>query len=213
MSIVLEGYHLLGRYHDDAKQHHVFPFYPLLVRLSIMWVPASLFTLGVVLLAGLIISNLLLLPLPLTVNCKPIGCRTSISLSPRSILLRRFSLLRAPHIDQYGSASVPRLAHLRGKALTTLGRFSEAEAQLPAALRGAQQIGAHPIELRIQRSLAKFMTRGVRHGDWERSIEAARLPVATLAHGFDGEVPNDVGPDPLRALSSRMLKRCCCNCV
>jgi Mannosyltransferase (PIG-V) len=59
-SIALEGYHLLGDIYTTQSNIAFFPLMPHIVRFLIMWIPASLLTPGVVLFAGVIVSNLFL---------------------------------------------------------------------------------------------------------------------------------------------------------
>ncbi len=96
-------------------------------------------------------------------------------------------LATAPHIETFGSRSVPRLARLRGEALTGLGRFAEAEVELQAALAGARSFGARPTQWRIQRSLARLYAAQSRAGEREQSLAAARSLAGELAESLSAE--------------------------
>ena len=60
MSIVSEGYRLRGDILTTQSNIGFFPLYPQLVGFLIRWIPTSLLTAGVILLTGVIVSNLML---------------------------------------------------------------------------------------------------------------------------------------------------------
>ncbi|HEX9369638.1 MAG TPA: tetratricopeptide repeat protein, partial [Roseiflexaceae bacterium] len=95
------------------------------------------------------------------------------------------------HIAEHGLPGVPRLALLRGTALTALGRMEAAEAALQAAREGAVAQGYRALLWRIDAQLGRLYLATKRRPDAVRACAAACALVGELACG----VPHE----PLRA--------------
>lgn len=84
-----------------------------------------------------------------------------------------------PSLDDH--ARIPRIAQLRGEALTALRRYGEAEAALKCALAGASAQENRSRQWRIHAALGRLCREQRRLSDAERSFAAARIIVNELA--------------------------------
>jgi DNA-binding CsgD family transcriptional regulator/Flp pilus assembly protein TadD len=84
-----------------------------------------------------------------------------------------------PHTVRLSEHAIPRLAALRGEALTLLGRYAEAEAALTAAQAFAQD--APPLLWRLYVTLGHCYRRQNRRDDADQAYAAARAILAQLA--------------------------------
>ena len=85
------------------------------------------------------------------------------------------------------SRDIPRLARLRGEALTALNRASEAEEILKHARKTAQQQEALPLLWRMHLALGKCYQTQRRYEAAEESLLAARDIIEQLATNVPGE--------------------------
>jgi DNA-binding CsgD family transcriptional regulator len=93
----------------------------------------------------------------------------------------------AAHIAEQGLAGVPRLALLRGTALTTLGRTDMAEAALKDARTGAIDQGRRPLLWRVDAQLGRLYLATKRRPDAVRACAAACTVVGELANSVPHE--------------------------
>lgn len=84
-----------------------------------------------------------------------------------------------PHLTSQHDA--PRLARLRGEALTNLGRLDEAEIALRAAIDGAVALGRSPLVWRAQLALGRALRARRRQADADAAFAAARETTDRLA--------------------------------
>ena len=87
----------------------------------------------------------------------------------------------ARNIERYGPRSIPRLSHLRGRALAALGRLNEAQEELYAALEVARVQGRQPLLWQIQASCGKLLKAQSKPDKAAREFAAARSLVQELA--------------------------------
>jgi len=87
----------------------------------------------------------------------------------------------ALNIGNLGDRGIPRLNLLRGKALTALGRTTEAEAALTAAAETAAAQGARPLLWRIHTALGRLHDAAGDTTQAMAAFTAAQQIVATLA--------------------------------
>jgi len=97
------------------------------------------------------------------------------------------------------SRAIPRLELLRGRAMTALGHYAEADQALTAALDAAVWCGARPLQWRILAAQGRLME------EQGRAIEAKQV-VAT-AQALVAELASAVPDEGLRA---RFLERAAC---
>ncbi|HEX9076218.1 MAG TPA: AAA family ATPase [Anaerolineae bacterium] len=98
-------------------------------------------------------------------------------------------LAATPNLAQYGPHAVPRLSHLRGRALAALGRPEDAAAELMGAQVTARARGERPVLWRLHADLGKvYRLMGLRR-DAEREFSSARTIVQDLANNApEGEL-------------------------
>jgi ATP/maltotriose-dependent transcriptional regulator MalT len=98
-------------------------------------------------------------------------------------------LAATPNLAQYGPHAVPRLSHLRGRALAALGRPEDAAAELMGALVTARARGERPVLWRLHANLGKvYRLMGLRR-DAEREFSSARTIIQDLANNApEGEL-------------------------
>jgi DNA-binding CsgD family transcriptional regulator len=84
-----------------------------------------------------------------------------------------------PHLSSQQGA--PRLALLRGKALTSLGRLDDAEIALRVAVDDAVALGRAPLVWRAQVALGRVLRTRRRHADAGATFSAARETIDRLA--------------------------------
>src|SRR5262249_51769791 len=124
---------------------------------------------------------------------------------------RRLRSSTTPHNTADG-AVIPRLWRLRGEAHNQLNHFAQAEADLQAAVRAAQQYEHLPVVWQTQLSLASLYRSRRRIEQAEAHEQAAHTIVQRLAAGianddlraalldeFERRLPASVPPTPLRA--------------
>ncbi len=86
---------------------------------------------------------------------------------------------------------VPRLWHVRGQALSAVGRATEAEVALRAAQESAEQHGMKPILWRIHVSLGRLFKASGRREQAQSQFGAARELIAVLAAKVPDETLRD----------------------
>jgi DNA-binding CsgD family transcriptional regulator len=89
--------------------------------------------------------------------------------------------------DPDSALGVPRLSLLRGEALTSLGRYDEAERALTSARAEATEQGARPLLWRIEAAIGHVHRAERRRLEARRSFEVARAIAEELA----AKVPDD----------------------
>ena len=82
---------------------------------------------------------------------------------------------------------VPFFGRLRGEALTRLGRFDEADAQLRAALATADSSGYQPVVWRVQSALGRLFLEAGRNQDAAGWFSDARSTIEALANDIPDE--------------------------
>ncbi len=90
----------------------------------------------------------------------------------------------ARNIERFGLRSIPRLSHLRGRALEALGRLNEAEVELRAALEVARAQGRRPLLWLIHMSYGKVLEAQGLEEKAAREFAAARALIQDLATGI-----------------------------
>jgi DNA-binding CsgD family transcriptional regulator len=98
---------------------------------------------------------------------------------------------------------IPRLWKLRGEALAQLGRESEAEADLQAAVARATWQGARPLLWRIHLALGKLYETLARREEAGRAHDTARAIIEELA----GNVPDNALRETFLRETATMLPR------
>ena len=91
----------------------------------------------------------------------------------------------APNRDRAGEHAIPRLGHLRGRALVALNRFEEAQRVLSEACAVAELCALRPFTWRIQASLASLYRAVGRPGAAADAAAQARAIVEELAATLD----------------------------
>lgn len=91
------------------------------------------------------------------------------------------------HIDEYGPQGVPRIAHLRGDALASLGEADDARSMYTAARQGAIQQGRGGILWRILLSSGKLAVLQKQWGEAEAAFAETRRLLSELAEPISDE--------------------------
>lgn len=98
----------------------------------------------------------------------------------------------ASNLERWGEGAIPRLWHLRGKALVALGQTAEAEVALLTARDVAQSQGTRPLLWRILLSLGQLYRAEARRDQARTAFEAARAVIEALAAKLqDDAIRND----------------------
>jgi DNA-binding CsgD family transcriptional regulator len=87
----------------------------------------------------------------------------------------------SPNIGRYGPRGIPRISHLRGRALAALGRPNDAEAALLDARTGAREQGRRPLMWRSHTSLGRLYRVLGRGQEAEQEFANARALIEELA--------------------------------
>ncbi|MCC7355788.1 MAG: hypothetical protein IT330_18755 [Anaerolineae bacterium] len=87
----------------------------------------------------------------------------------------------AANVEPDGKRPILRVSQLRGRTLTALRRFAEAEVALRAAREIAITHGARPMAWRIHVDLGKVYQAQARHEEAERELATARTTIQELA--------------------------------
>jgi len=103
------------------------------------------------------------------------------------LALRLVNRLSAPTLDGAPSSETPRPALLRGRALTALGRYAEAEMVLRRVEEVTRAQRAQALLWRTHVALGNLYRAWQRAGDAEREYGAARAIVDELAAGIEDE--------------------------
>lgn len=99
----------------------------------------------------------------------------------RALAIADRLLATAQHADPSGESGIPRLAMLRGKALSALKRTVDAEAAFLLARTGALAQGAKPLRWRVAVALGHLYHKGARRAEAEAAFAEAHTIIGELA--------------------------------